>query len=605
MPQIADNLSQRLAKFRSSRGLSQQELGNLVGVGKITILRWENGSSKPSPLAARRLQAIGFGEILANETKLVSQPRFFANGCKDDFINAINREKVQSDERPDVRLHYEVRIGAKRYQCRPSPYVVNGPPDQLQFFEQLYELQQTPEPPCDIREYVKRLSCVASVPELREHTSQGLLEHPKSSAIHWDPNYGLHGIHRYVGRFPPHLIRAVLNHFRAKRGELVCDPFAGSGTTLLEARLLGLGALGIEICPLSVLISKTKSQFPSTTASLERTAAGLRQFYEQRWSEVVRRRDAQKLSHEDIVGEMKPFITPFPNLEKWLIPEALLGCSIVVEYAQQLSGYEKAAVCCALSARMRSIGNVDVDVVRAEYSRRPRERVDVLGHVERSLHRLIVGIRETVVSHQRLIAPRDSVKVIKGSLLATSIPPNSVDYIVTSPPYGVESLSYLRTHLLSYRCLNAILKHDPYEVSDQFIGSEYSGNGKDIAPDWRAGEASRTFRRFFQNIWSTDKKLMARSTMMMKFFAEMVRVADQLHRWVRPEGRIAFVIGNKKIGEQMIPTDVIIREIFESRGLFFKRALKHKLKCNNSNSEVPWQERIIQDEYVLLFSKAK
>jgi methylase of polypeptide subunit release factors len=254
---------------------------------------------------------------------------------------------------------------------------------------------------------------------------------------------------------------------------------------------------------------------------------------------------------------------------------------------------------------MRSIGNVDVDVVRAEYSRQPRERVDVLGQVERNLHKLILGIRETILSHQRLIAARNSVKIIEGSSLTTPIRPSSVDYIVTSPPYGVESLSYLRTHLLSYRCLNTVLKHDPYEVSDQFIGSEYSGNGKGAAPDWEAGEVSRTFKRFFQNVWPTEKGLLARTAMMMRFFSQMVRMADCFHRWVRPGGRIAFVIGNKRIGEHIIPTDVIIREIFESRGLLFDQALKHKLKCNNSNSEVPWQERIIQDEYVLFFSKTR
>jgi hypothetical protein len=66
---------------------------------------------------------------------------------------------------------------------------------------------------------------------------------------------------------------------------------------------------------------------------------------------------------------------------------------------------------------------------------------------------------------------------------------------------------------------------------------------------------------------------------------------------------VAFVIGNKLIDQKMIPTDVIVTELFAHHGFDLARSIKHKLKCNNSNSEVPWQERTIQDEFVLIFRK--
>ena len=49
----------------------------------------------------------------------------------------------------------------------------------------------------------------------------------------------------------------------------------------------------------------------------------------------------------------------------------------------------------------------------------------------------------------------------------------SVSHIITSPPYGIEAISYLRTHLLSYRSLIAYLDHDPYDTREKTIGSEY------------------------------------------------------------------------------------------------------------------------------------
>ncbi len=90
---------------------------------------------------------------------------------------------------------------------------------------------------------------------------------------------------------------------------------------------------------------------------------------------------------------------------------------------------------------------------------------------------------------------------------------------------------------------------------------------------------------------------------MVHFFDDMVKVARQFQRWLRSAGRVGFVVGNKRLGENIIPTDVIISEIFASFGLRLDQSIGHKLKCNNSNSEVPWQERTIQDEFAMLFTK--
>ena len=466
-------------------------------------------------------------------------------------------------------------------------------------------MQEIPELPCSLLDYCRRLSLVADVPELKVFSAQYELEHPKTEAKHWNPNYGPHGWHRYVGRFPPHLIRSLLNHFGAKRGEIVCDPFAGSGTTLLESRLLGLKAIGIEVCPLSCLISRVKSQFPQSTSRLSLLAESLTAFYQERWRAFVGDKNVASIPYERILQRKGNSIDAFPNCEKWLIPEAFLGTSIVVEFACTLNGYERDVICCALSSRMRSIGNVDVDVVRAEYRITPRKRVDVLNHVQSALHKMILDIHQTVITHESLLSSRDDMQVIEGSILDTDVSPSSVDYIITSPPYGVESISYLRTHLLSYRCLQPILQYNPYTFDSKIIGSEYvRENGTDISKSVAAAY-SQTFVRFFHNNLSGQltNKVMRRKQIMMHFFDDMVEVAQQFSEWLHPKGRLAFVIGNKKIGSHVIPTDKIISEILTTCGLDLDQIISHKLKCNNSNSEVPWQERIIQDEYVMIFTK--
>lgn len=585
--------SERLRSFREGQGFSQQEFAELLGIGRITVVRWENGTSKPSSLAAEKLERVGFGKISRNDTKDVSTPRLSLNG-----------KGGQSTFLPNADIRKSINIGSTVYGFNPSPYVLNGPEDQLPFFEQLYKLQEINNLPCSENEYAKRLSVVRDVDSLGV-TAQFSLENPKDIAKHWNPNYGSHGWHRYVGRFPPQLVRALINHFGAKRGEVVCDPFAGSGTTLVESRLLGLRGIGIEVCPLSCLISRTKSKFPLQTDSLEDTVRLLGDFYEQKWSRFVAGRNVNELAYQEILGRPGNSIPQFPNYDKWMNQDALLGSSIIVEFAESLSGYIRDAVCCALSASMRSIGNVDVDVVRAEYSKKPRGSVDVLKLVQRALRRMLFDIDNMSRTHVDFISSEDNIQVIGKSMLEAQISPGEIDYIITSPPYGVESLSYLRTHLLSYRCLQPILSYDPYSFNEKIIGAEYVDDNGKITPNWEAASYSPTFTNFFEGTMKgvDTKKLIQRKYMMMHFFDSMIGVGRQFRTWLHSGSRIAFVVGNKKIGEQVIPTDTIICEIFEKLGFRFDNAISQKLKCNNSNSEVPWQEKIIQDEFVMLFSK--
>jgi len=584
-------LPDRLRNFRQDKGLSQEELATLLGVRKITVFRWENGTSVPSPLAAERLQEIGFGGVDRSETKQVSIPRL--------ALRTRSRDELREDVRKTINL------SGKAYAFDPSPYVVNGPEDQLPFFETLYGLQELSAPPGTLPEYARRLSLVATIPELGISTAQHSLERPKLTAQHWDPNYGPHGWHRYVGRFPPHLVRAIINHFGARRGDTICDPFSGSGTTLVESRLLGLKAVGIEICPLSSLISRTKSKFPTTPARLEMLLQSLTASYHELWAAFVGKRDATAMRHEEITQRNGNSIPAFQNYERWLSPEALLGSSIVVQFAETLAGFEQDALCCALSSRMRSIGNVDVDVVRAEYRRTPRVGVDVLKLVQRALRRMILDIDQSISSHHDLVGSADDIQVIEASVLDARLAPASVDYIITSPPYGVEAVSYLRTHLLSYRCLQPILKHDPYALNDKIIGSEYVRESGAIDPNWGPAACSKTFVRFFGHDLAAEQpaKVVQRKHMMMQFFDDMVEVARRFQRFLRPGGRVAFVIGNKSIGGHVVPADAIISEIFDASGLRLDKTIAQKLKCNNSNSEVPWQERTIQDEFVMLFTR--
>ena len=70
--------------------------------------------------------------------------------------------------------------------------------------------------------------------------------------------YLTHGLHPYPARMIPQIARRFISEFSAK-GDIVLDPFCGSGGVLVESRLLGRNSIGIDLNPLAVILAKAKT----------------------------------------------------------------------------------------------------------------------------------------------------------------------------------------------------------------------------------------------------------------------------------------------------------------------------------------------------------
>ena len=90
----------------------------------------------------------------------------------------------------------------------------------------------------------------------------GSIEHDPSWSFNdlkrKDTSYLTHCYHRYPAKFIPQLARRLIVE-NSVDDELVCDPFYGSGSAILEALLCGRRALGTDINPLAFLVTKAKT----------------------------------------------------------------------------------------------------------------------------------------------------------------------------------------------------------------------------------------------------------------------------------------------------------------------------------------------------------
>jgi len=67
-----------------------------------------------------------------------------------------------------------------------------------------------------------------------------------------------HSLCSYLGAFPPSLANYFIKYFTDEK-DLVFDPFSGRGTTILESRILNRNAVGSDLNPIALALSKAKS----------------------------------------------------------------------------------------------------------------------------------------------------------------------------------------------------------------------------------------------------------------------------------------------------------------------------------------------------------
>ena len=107
-----------------------------------------------------------------------------------------------------------------------------------------------------------------------------------------DTTKHIHRLHPYKGKFIPQLVKYFLDNHKDnfkkeiyfKKGDIILDPFSGSGTTMVQANELGMHAIGIDISAFNSLIANVKvanADFQDLNSELKRITNALKEFISQ------------------------------------------------------------------------------------------------------------------------------------------------------------------------------------------------------------------------------------------------------------------------------------------------------------------------------------
>jgi SAM-dependent methyltransferase len=383
-----------------------------------------------------------------------------------------------------------------------------------------------------------------------------------------------HDWYRFVLSFPAHLVRHYLEHLRVDANQRVLDPFCGTGTTLVECKKRGISSIGIEPNPMACFASQVKVDWSVdpdgllqhavhvanlTTETLQAhgiddtLAAGLFSPPAHVLSKL------HTLSPQTSGLLLKNSISPLP-LHKTLV----LLHALNKQHNDRYAPHERLALAKAIVFHISNLHfgpEVGVGL--------PKPDAPVVATWLDCVRSMADDLQQLHPRWQTeaLVYRADSRH------LANLLQPNSVDAVITSPPYPNEK-DYTRTTRLESVLLGFIRnRHDLRSLKQDLIRSNTRGVYKTDSDDLAVAN-HRQIQRIAHDIearriqlgkTSGFERLYAKVTKL--YFGGMARHLSQLSTILRPGARLAYVVGDQASYLQvMIRTGQLLADIALSLG---------------------------------------
>lgn len=369
-------------------------------------------------------------------------------------------------------------------------------------------------------------------------------------------SYLTHSYHRYPAKFIPQLAARLIKE-NSQIGELVCDPFMGSGTTLVESIVNDRRTYGTDINPVAVLITRVKTT-PIDPQYLESIISTLK--LKIKTNRIDGNRQTLLLKNDD---DFKVVFSENNRIDYWFPEKQKHDLSIILSGIMMISEDENIRnfLVCAFSNILKGCSRWMMKSVKPTIDKEKTIN-DAYSSFFIHIQRMLNKNRQfwKILKEKKIECTVDNVDVRK-----TRLNDDSVALIVTSPPY-VTSYEYADLHQLTAIWLG--YTEELSEFRTKFIGSIKK---KEVTKVRLYSDLGKTI---VENLRLIDKR---EADAIEHYFFDMQQCFEEMYRILKLGGRTCIVIGDTDINKVKIHNADVFVQTLKKMGFNIHNIIKRQI----------------------------
>lgn len=391
-------------------------------------------------------------------------------------------------------------------------------------------------------------------------------ENTKNWYSEWDfknynPNIYSHGFHQYPAKFIPQLARKILRVF-TDENSVVLDNFSGSGTTLIECLLLNRKkAIGIELNPFACFMAKVK------TTPIEPDK--LRKYF----LEIVDNYTNKNIEYDEHV---------FYNINFWFKKETIIQLSKLKSMILKIEPENiKNFFLLSLSEVVRKVSLTNHNSFKL-----CRDKNKITGNFNPNVleeFRKVSSRNIDLMSQffDKVKNSKTEIKIILGDsrIKQQEIEDDSVDFILTSPPYGDSrtTVAYGQFSRLPWLWINN--DNRIYSLDEDLLGGKNNVNFNNEIIEY-----SPTLKEQLEEINSKCNK---RAKEVLSFYIDLYKTLKNAYDYLKSDKYFVLVTGNRTVKNVFLRTDIIISELsatlgFKTEKILYRNIINKRMPTKNS-----------------------